>query len=283
MRLDTLYVTDLDGTLFDPTSSVSDESVKILNSLIDRGAMITYATARTPATVQPLLSRIRQAHTPSGRAIPAIVMTGAAYWDRNPGEYVYTRFISREGTQLIREALAEENINAFEYTLGERGILNVYHSAKLTTREDNFYQERRHLTLKRFHLGQHPSDNEPTVLFFGIASPEKAERLCSGLRRLGLCSPNWYLDIFNPGVALIDIYAPDCSKSFAVKDLADKLGCTRTVVFGDNLNDIPMLEVADLAVAMENADPAAKEAADVVIGPNTRPSVARFIAEDFEG
>lgn len=281
MRLDTLYVTDLDGTLFDPSSSVSDESVKILNGLIDRGAMITFATARTPATVQPLLSRIRQAHTPSGRPIPAIVMTGAAYWDREAAEYLYTRFISRHGTQTIREALKKEGINAFEYTLGRTGILNVYHSAKLTTREDAFYQERRRLPLKRFHIGQTTSDSEMTVLFFAISTPEKAERVCNELRALDICSPNWYLDIFNPGVALIDIYAPDCSKSSAVLDVAKESGCTRKVVFGDNLNDIPMMKVADLAVAMENADPAVKEIADVVIGPNTRPSVAEFIAADF--
>ena len=32
-----------------------------------------------------------------------------------------------------------------------------------------------------------------------------------------------------------------------------KTGADRVVAFGDNLNDIPMLQAADVAVAVENA------------------------------
>ena len=53
------------------------------------------------------------------------------------------------------------------------------------------------------------------------------------------------------------------------------------MVFGDNLNDLPMMRVADLAVAVENALPQTKAEAHKVIGPNTADSVARFIHEDF--
>jgi len=53
------------------------------------------------------------------------------------------------------------------------------------------------------------------------------------------------------------------------------------VVFGDNLNDLPMMAVADVAVAVENALPEVKAKADVVIGPNTDDAVARWI-EDRE-
>jgi hydroxymethylpyrimidine pyrophosphatase-like HAD family hydrolase len=59
------------------------------------------------------------------------------------------------------------------------------------------------------------------------------------------------------------------------------MGVERVVVFGDNLNDLSMFEVADLAVAVDNALPEVKAAADVVIGANTTDAVARFIAEDF--
>ncbi len=54
------------------------------------------------------------------------------------------------------------------------------------------------------------------------------------------------------------------------------------MAFGDNLNDIPMLQVADVAVAVDNALPETKAAADVVIGPNTADSVALYIEEDFK-
>ena len=43
----TLYVTDLDGTLMRNDMTISEESVEILNRLIECGVLITYATARS--------------------------------------------------------------------------------------------------------------------------------------------------------------------------------------------------------------------------------------------
>ena len=44
-----------------------------------------------------------------------------------------------------------------------------------------------------------------------------------------------------------------------------------------------MLAVADVAVAVGNAFPQVKEAADIVIEPNYTDAVARFIEKDFIG
>lgn len=281
MNRDTLYVSDLDGTLLDPSSRVSAESARILNSLVKEGAMFTVATARTPATVQPLLEKVLPAKTPAGRDIPAIVMTGAAYWNRRLARYDYVRMMSAYDSETIAKEFESAGIHPFNYCLGQHEMLNVYHTAGLTSREDAFYQERRHLALKRFHLGQKPKGHEATVLFFAIGNPEKMERLCQAIREKTDCSAAWYRDIFNPEVALMDVYAPGCSKATAIKDVATELGASRIVVFGDNLNDLPMMEVADLAVAVENALPAVKERADIIIGPNSAPSVAEFIRSDF--
>lgn len=62
--------------------------------------------------------------------------------------------------------------------------------------------------------------------------------------------------------------------------MKEKTGADRVVAFGDNLNDIPMLQAADVAVAVENALPEVKEIADIVIGPNTDDAVAEFISGD---
>ncbi len=52
------------------------------------------------------------------------------------------------------------------------------------------------------------------------------------------------------------------------------------MAFGDNINDLPMMREADLAVAVSNALPEVKDAADIVIGANTDDAVARFILYD---
>ncbi|MDD6621873.1 MAG: HAD hydrolase family protein, partial [Bacteroidales bacterium] len=53
-----LYVSDLDGTLLNDRSVVSERSAQLLQAAIDRGALFTIATARTPATVDGLMSQI---------------------------------------------------------------------------------------------------------------------------------------------------------------------------------------------------------------------------------
>ena len=55
----TLYISDLDGTLLDDTSMISDESARLLDDAIrHHGAVFTIATARTPATVMPIMRRL---------------------------------------------------------------------------------------------------------------------------------------------------------------------------------------------------------------------------------
>ena len=85
----TLYVSDMDGTLLGADSRVSPRSAEIISRLSRRGALITVATARTPATVVPLLA---DTYT----SIPAIVMTGAAMWNRDTASYEEIQFIDRK-------------------------------------------------------------------------------------------------------------------------------------------------------------------------------------------
>ena len=49
------------------------------------------------------------------------------------------------------------------------------------------------------------------------------------------------------------------------------------IAFGDNYNDISMLEAVGTGVAMGNADDAVKARANVVIGDNTTDSIAQYI------
>ena len=43
----TLYVTDLDGTLLNTKSRINPKSLRIINGLVERGILFTYATARS--------------------------------------------------------------------------------------------------------------------------------------------------------------------------------------------------------------------------------------------
>lgn len=49
-KMQTLYVTDIDGTLLTKNQAVSEYSKRVINKLVDRGMLFMYATARSAET-----------------------------------------------------------------------------------------------------------------------------------------------------------------------------------------------------------------------------------------
>lgn len=272
----TLYVTDLDGTLLGPDARVSDTTAHIMRRLADSGVMVTCATARTPATVDPLLSRC-------GIRMSGVVMTGAANWDFVAKAYRNVKFIDPDVVRAIDEIFAGEPMTPFVYTLPDMSTpLQVFHAGVgLTEVERKFAAERSNLSLKQIHLASAaPADSADChILYFAMGDPDTAARIAARLYELPGCYISHYKDTYTPDVGLIEVFADKVDKASAVSDLKQRAGADRLVVFGDNLNDLSMFGVADMAVAVDNALPQVKEKADVVIGPNSADAVARFIAE----
>ena len=179
-----LFITDLDGTLLDGFAKVSNTSARIISDLSHRGALISVATARTPATVDPLLT-----HTFT--TLPAIVLTGAAMWNRVHRCYQDTRLIDSDAAAGAVDALRSAGINPFIYSLSDKNMLNVFYNGAMSPREEKFANDRRGLALKRFRLNE-PTGLEHyipgTILIFAIGRAdiifEQAERL--GVGRSGI-------------------------------------------------------------------------------------------------
>lgn len=83
------------------------------------------------------------------------------------------------------------------------------------------------------------------------------------------------------GLAFIELAAGQVTKATALELLASDLGITASEVasFGDNHNDLPMLDWAGVSFAMANATDDAKLAADEVIGSNDDDGLALKIEE----
>lgn len=270
----TLYISDLDGTLLGTDSRISARSTELLREATDAGALFTIATARTPATVVPILASTPTTATP-------IVMTGCAVWNRLRGVFEQPHTMPEADFERSLEVLSRYGISPFVYVMAEGGAsLDVYHAApKLNKAEESFWLERSNLPLKRFHLGT-PAPvraRDHSMLFYamgaGAGMREAATALARDCRGEICCYP----DIFNPDVYNLEIFPPGVNKAAAVRRLKKAVGADRLVVFGDSLNDLTMLAEADVAVAVGNALPEVKAAADLVIEPNYTDSVARFI------
>lgn len=272
----TLYISDMDGTLLAPDSKVSPVSAKIISELSGKGALITVATARTPATVVPLLADTLT--TP-----PAIVMTGAAMWLRAEAGYDSVHYIPRHRLTHILDVCHALRLHPFVYIMDEKaGRLTVFHDGdRLTPVENDFYQARANLALKTFCLHTSVPINDHAVLCYAMGYHKTIFEAAEQLAECPELSLSCYYDIFDQSLAHLEIFAAGVSKASAVVDLKERLNADRVVVFGDNLNDLPMMKVADLSVAVGNAFEEVKDYADIVIGTNADDSVAHFIKEDF--
>ena len=271
----TLFVSDLDGTLLGADRKVSAESVRMINEAICDGAMFSVATARTPATVGPLLEGVRS-------PIPFIVMTGAAIWNREDNRYVYAAFHREETARQLVDLYREYGLSTFVYILGDDNVIHIYHIGDMSELEREFMEERLHTPYKDFHIldkeeGELPEKLDKVLLFYCMRPTEDVRKVYEVIKDSDDLRAVFYHDMYGEEIALMEVFGPEASKANAVCRLADMVGADRIVAYGDNVNDIPILEVADDAVVVKNAVEVAKGASNRMIGLNTEDSVAKDI------
>lgn len=269
---DTLYITDLDGTLLDANSCITDETVSVLNPLLDQGLQFTVATARTPATVVPMLSRL---HT----RLPFIVLNGAATWDSQRGDYSHVNVIPQATVEAICAVYERHGLHPLIYRRHGH-LIHTHHYGTLSPQEEKFVEERQGLELKKFIMDDPDYMHNPdeAMLIFSMQDYERLRPIYEEVKATIPCSAVFYHDIFDPTSGLLEIYAPGVSKAEAVKAMQQHTGAKEVIVFGDNRNDIPMMQVATHSVAVANAFPEVKAAAHEVIEANTTNAVPRYIA-----
>lgn len=272
----TLYVSDLDGTLMQPDARISDVSRRLLNESIASGKLFTCATARTPATVGPILEGLDM-------RLPAIVMTGASMWNPRDGRYTDMRHFSPAAAREVIKAYQSSGTSSFLFTLDGKTI-DIYHiGGPLNELQRQFMEERLTSPYKRFHVDPEGADTLPqsfdnVILLYTMLPDAKAASTFELTKDIEGIKAQYYHDIYGPEIGILEAFDAGANKADAVRKLAADIKADRVVCFGDNVNDLPMMQVADIAVAVENALPEVKEAADIVIGPNTSDAVAKFIA-----
>ena len=270
----TLYVTDLDGTLLNSNREVPKYTEDMLNDLIAKGVYFTVATARTPATVVPLLKNIDM-------NLPVIVMNGSFIYDIKSSKYIYTSQIPHDSVQEIISIAEDRNKQIFVYTL-ENDFLTVYHKGFNSKEEENFCYERSGLELKKFVDVKNYtiSSRNKVGHMVMIDTYEVIKDIMEAIEGVEGIHPVMYPDVNTENSYLLEIAAENTNKAKGIEALIGDMGIDRVVAFGDNLNDKEMLEVADYACVVENAQQDIKACADCIIASNNENGVARFIKND---
>lgn len=268
----TLYVSDLDGTLLRSDETISQFTADTINTLVEKGMLFSYATARSYLTASKVTRGIVA-------KIPLIVYNGAFIIDNATGEILLGNFFD-EGVEDLIDDLINHDVYPIVYSLQDGLERFSYIGEKQTRGMITFNQSRagdprenqKSLDLvQELHLGQ-------KFTITCIDEPEKLLPIYHKYRDDYHCI--YHRDIYS-GEQWLEILPKETSKSNAVRQLKALLGCDRVVAFGDGRNDVDMFRLADESCAMENAVPELKAIATRVIGSNNDDGVVRWLLKNI--
>ena len=272
-----LFVTDLDGTLLNSNKEVSIKSTEILNKLIDNGVNFTVATARTPATVVDLLQDVNL-------KLPAVLMNGVLLYDIKEEKYINIKEIGKDTVDKVFDVLNKFDKNAMVYGI-RNNHLWVYHKEFEYSWEYNFYKERADRKQKTFLKVENYQEciNESKIINFIVFDKyEKIKGIYEELKKIDEISVEYYEDIYEKGCYFLEAYSAEASKANGIRLLSDYIEHDKLICCGDNLNDIPMFELADECYATANAVERVKEISTDVIGSCDEDGVALFIENKLQ-
>lgn len=275
-QIDTLYISDLDGTLLNSKAELEAEAAYRLNKLIAQGMCFSVATARTYATVDRMLTALN-------RKYPEVHMNGVMLYDPVERKCMEAVNISKEAVKLCFQVMREFDVTGFIYTIEDGELIPCYE--ELATPQMQEFHDERVLKYNKYFRKVDSLEVlcQAQVIYMSLLNTE--EKLQPVYERLSKCSDlhiSYYKDIYAEELWYLEISDANASKENGVKRLIEILSPKRVVGFGDNLNDIPLFEACDVAVAVENARQTVKERADYVTLSNEELGVPAYIEKDFK-
>ena len=264
-----LYVSDLDGTLLTSDMKISENSLNIINTLIDEGMIFTYATARSISSASIVAKGLSTKH-------PIIAYNGAFIVEPNTRKILAKEDFSRGQTEVIKELLAKVHISPLVYTFVEE-------KERVSWIPQNENEGKRHYIASRNGDKRlRPVENEEELYegevfyFTCIGEKEELEPVYEILKDNDNFTCTFQPEIYREEYWL-EIMPRKATKANAILKLKELLGCDKIVSFGDAINDIPMFQISDECYAVENAVDKLKQMATKVIESNNNDGVAKWL------
>jgi Cof subfamily protein (haloacid dehalogenase superfamily) len=268
-----LFVSDLDGTLLNNRQKLSHETIEIINGLMAKGMCFSIATARSIASAWRIVE-------PLNLRLPLIVHNGVFLYDPVKKDYILSNFMDNTVTEAIMKEFTCCSVKPFVFTRNGAGEFKIYYESLQNKGQQEYYEDRVKKGDKRFTQVQDLRSHldEQIITLVAIGSKESLQGCYERIRDNYKVCANFSEDIYTRDYWL-ELTHSKANKRDAVLALTEMLGADALVCFGDNLNDLPMFEVADLSLAVENANDVVKGAANGIIAGNEENGVACFLQQ----
>lgn len=267
-----LYITDLDGTLLNSKAELTENSATTIRDLINSGVMFSVATARTKATVLDMFRNV-------GLNMPIALMNGVSVFDTGKNKTAVNHSINKAAAARILEIYAEHRKHPMLY-FDKGDYLEIVYTEVDNKHQQEYITDRNARNLKKFlKVNNYNLKTENDLLYIvSFDKPDELEPIYNEIKELDEVVSCFYADNYTD-CNFLETMNGSISKGTAAAEIKRLTGADRIIAFGDNLNDIPLFQVADECYAVSNAHEELKKIATGVIGSNDEDSVAEFIKE----
>ncbi|BBH19350.1 phosphatase [Paenibacillus baekrokdamisoli] len=272
-----LYISDLDGTLLNNNQTVSQESVAILNGLINQGLQFTIATARSFDSAFKLLEEIQF-------KLPLVFMNGIFIYDPKTKRNIQSHFLAPQLAADVINTYEQDGLNPIVYTLDHELRPHVYFKGIFNASEDNYISSRVSKGDPRFKrvTNYEASLEESIIMVNAIEAPERLIAAYEKFNGHPGMMVHYGADIYSPGYHWLEIGDRKANKRDAVLFLKEYLQAERLICFGDHLNDLGMFEAADEKYAVANAHHDIIKASTALLLSNEEHGVAAYLKSRFQ-
>ena len=269
IKLKTLYVTDLDGTLLNSDVKVSEFSITAINKMVEEGMLFTYATARSLSSASVVTKGMTT-------KIPVIAYNGTIIFNAGTREVISSEGFLQEEICHIKKLSEKYGGNPLVYSFVD-GVEKVSYVTKKVNEGVQRYLNNRKGD-KRFRplsVKEGLYDGDVFYVTY-IGEKEELNNLYEAVKDKENYRVTFQQDIYNDEYWL-EIMPVNATKAHAITKLKELWECDRIVCFGDAINDIPMFKISDECYAVANAVDELKELATGVISSNNEDGVARWL------
>ncbi len=247
---------DLDGTLLRSDKTISPRTLRALEACRERGVKIGISTNRSENRAKPFLDLIK----------PEIVISSGGALVRYQGEIVFRAEFSPAETRRVLDLIQKVCGSETEITVdGETAHYWNFKSDPSVM--DKSWTGSTYCDFARFNGAALKISAEITDETFPLLKSALPDCDCLHHTEVDWCK----------------ITKANATKENALRELcrASGLSLGEIDAFGDDTPDIGMLRLCGLDIAMGNAVPAVKAAADVVIGTNDEDGIAEWLESFF--
>lgn len=260
MKYDGIVIySDLDGTLLNSRREISKENMGAITSFITQGGRFGVATGRMEQTTNIKFPDLNL-------NLPSIFFNGAMIYETNTDKVLFKAVMSGNLKPVLQGVMSKYPKVCCEISIhGKSYVFNPNDTAREMAEREGF------------ELEEAPWDDIPgewlKVLF--IDEHETLKIIKADLEGLNRTD----LNIVFSEREFLDIMDKSASKGAALKRLESIYSDNWRflVTIGDNDNDLEMIQVADLGIAVENATPAIKKASDYIIKNHNTPCIPQVL------